>query len=123
MPAAPAAPTFASSQTAEPAPAARTHQSPASIDPWADAPFGASSEASAGHDGGSSDHVAWPKLLSPPPPHSEEQWTPPVDEVQSTTARILVPVFFLSLLAAAGIAAWQYQWIIEQVQLLIEQWF
>jgi hypothetical protein len=96
----------------------------ANNDPWHDSPFGSVPLDQMVSDHGTGrDHLAWPTLMSPPPPHSDEQWMPASDDAGSATARIAVPLVFLTLAGTAGVAIWQYQWIIEQVQLLVEKYF
>lgn len=90
--------------------------------PWDEPPFQRPLEAPS-EVGSSNDHMAWPKLLSPPPPNSDEPWQNAGGEFEpSLAARILVPIFLLSLACLVGFGVWQYDWVIEQIQLLIDKW-
>ncbi len=57
----------------------------------------------------------WPKLLSPPPPNSDEQWDVEPEEMASVGG-FFVWIMFLILVSIIGTMVWQYEWILEQMQ-------
>jgi hypothetical protein len=79
---------------------------PTSVDPWVRNSAAMDAETSPGREN------AWPKLLSPPPPHSDEGWeTEPPEEMSA--GGILVWIVFILAVALIGAAAWNYEWILD----------
>jgi hypothetical protein len=89
---------------------------PVAVDPWTQVvDQQASVTDMPGMSTSTSQEHQWPKLLSPPPPSSDPWEPPPTEEGSGVIGWIL----FFIVLVLIGVAGWQYEWILEQVQ----SWF